>query len=128
MLHQFTVEPNTLELLKSLMSKSYLKNFVLVGGTALALQIGSRKSIDLDLFTTTDFSSDELLLNLLEDYPVITLAQTPQSIITEIEQVKVDFIRFKYPFIRPVLTFDEIRLLSVEDIAYEIRCNNRTRT
>lgn len=117
MLHKSTVEPSTLELLKSLMSKSYLKNFVLVGGTALALQIGSRKSIDLDLFTTTDFSSDELLLNLLEDYSVITLTQTPQSIITEIDQIKVDFIRFKYPFIRPVLTFDEIRLLSVEDIA-----------
>lgn len=48
MLHYQTVEPHTLELLKSLMQKPYLQQFVLVGGTALALQIGHRKSVDID--------------------------------------------------------------------------------
>ena len=51
MLQFQTVESNTLELLRSLMQKEYLNSFVLVGGTALALQLGNRKSIDLDLFS-----------------------------------------------------------------------------
>ncbi len=39
MLHTETVEPITLAVLKELMQKNYLEQFVLVGGTALALQI-----------------------------------------------------------------------------------------
>ncbi|MDX2283480.1 MAG: nucleotidyl transferase AbiEii/AbiGii toxin family protein [Bacteroidia bacterium] len=49
MLHLAAVEPHTLGLLKSLMSKDYLQPFVLAGGIALALQIGHRRSVDLDM-------------------------------------------------------------------------------
>ena len=59
MLQTRTVEPRTLGLLKDLMSKPYLDQFFLVGGTALALQMGHRFSIDLDLFTLTDFDDAE---------------------------------------------------------------------
>lgn len=117
MLHYQTVDPNTLELLKSLMQKDYLKQFVLVGGTALALQIGHRKSVDLDLFTIQDFSTDELLPTLLQDYRLQPDMQMPQTLICSIEDIKVDFIRFKYPFIRPFVEIDGIKMLSVEDIA-----------
>lgn len=46
MLQYQTIEPSTLGLLKDLNSKQYLKSFVMVGGTALALQLGHRKSIN----------------------------------------------------------------------------------
>ena len=51
MLQTRTVEPGTLGLLKDLMSMPELEHFYLVGGTALALQLGHRISVDLDLFT-----------------------------------------------------------------------------
>ena len=50
MLHLSTVESTTLELLKKLQQLSVLCNTRLVGGTALALQLGHRKSVDLDFF------------------------------------------------------------------------------
>jgi phosphopantetheine adenylyltransferase len=50
MLHFNAIEPFTLDLLKSLMTEEYLQQFVLVGGTALALHVGHRKSADLALF------------------------------------------------------------------------------
>lgn len=53
MLYTETVSPSTLELLKLLMRNTALQPFVLVGGTSLALQLGHRVSIDLDLFTDT---------------------------------------------------------------------------
>jgi len=117
MLHTKTVEPNILELLKSLMHKDYLQQFVLVGGTALALQIGHRKSIDLDLFTIQDFNSNHLIPVLLKDYDLKPVLQLPQTLICTVNSVKVDFIRFKYPFIRPIIQEEGIRMLSVEDIA-----------
>jgi len=45
MLHKETVGNATLELLKKLMADERLKDFVLVGGTALSLQMGHRISI-----------------------------------------------------------------------------------
>ena len=50
MLHYETVDEGTLGLLKQLQSLSILSEMRLVGGTSLALQIGHRKSIDIDLF------------------------------------------------------------------------------
>lgn len=50
MLQTQTVEPRTLELLRMLQREPLMSSFNLVGGTALALRIGHRKSIDLDYF------------------------------------------------------------------------------
>jgi predicted nucleotidyltransferase component of viral defense system len=117
MLQSQTVESNALELLKSLMQKEYLDSFVLVGGTALALQLGNRESIDLDLFSNTDFASNDLLTSLLKDYQIVVNNQLPQTLITTINDVKIDFIKFHYPFIRPFLVLENIRMASLEDIA-----------
>lgn len=51
MLHKETVERRTLELLMTLMQDEGLKDFALVGGTALSLYMGHRKSVDLDFFS-----------------------------------------------------------------------------
>lgn len=118
MLHIETVEPFTLGLLKQLMIDEDLNQFVLVGGTALALQMGNRQSIDLDLFTIQDFVSEDLKSNLISKYNDFQVTiQTPQTLLCNINDIKVDFIRFKYPFIRPLLEVDGIRMLSIEDIA-----------
>jgi predicted nucleotidyltransferase component of viral defense system len=117
MLRTETVEQGTLELLKKLQSEPFLSNFVLVGGTALSLQIGHRKSIDLDFFTVHDFESSILIEQLSKNYNLSVLHNTKQTIIGTIDGIKVDFIRFRYPFIRPTIIINEIRMLSVEDIA-----------
>lgn len=91
MLHLESVEPFTLGLLKSLMSQRYLERFVLAGGTALALQLGHRKSIDLDMFTVSDIDTDVLLENLQRDYTVQPKVQTKGSLISDIEGIKVAF-------------------------------------
>ena len=56
MLHTETIEHGTLELVRSLQAEPILSAFNLVGGTALALRIGHRKSIDLDLFTQEELT------------------------------------------------------------------------
>lgn len=54
MLHYETIYPNTLELLKKIQSLDMFKESRLVGGTALALQLGHRVSVDLDFFGKND--------------------------------------------------------------------------
>jgi len=117
MLHYQTVEPNILELLNSLMTHPDLKQFVLVGGTALSLHIGHRKSVDLDLFTIEDFETNNIVPLLSEAYDLKIIFQNPKTLICSINDIKVDFIRFKYKIIRPIVEVDGIRMMSVDDIA-----------
>ena len=60
MLHTQTVAPQTLGLLKQLEAEPRLAAFNLAGGTALALYLGHRVSVDLDLFTAESFDAGEL--------------------------------------------------------------------
>ena len=54
MLHTETVDPSTLDLLKRLQRLPELSNIRLVGGAALALHLGPRRSVYLDLFGNFD--------------------------------------------------------------------------
>lgn len=54
MLHTGTVEAGTLDLLRGIQTISGMGDMRLVGGTALALQLGHRKSVDLDFFGRFD--------------------------------------------------------------------------
>ncbi len=56
-LHYSTVSPELLSVLKKLMVEKSFSKFRLVGGTALSLFLGHRKSIDIDLFTYTDYGT-----------------------------------------------------------------------
>ena len=68
MLQKNTIHQNSLELLKKLQADNELNEFHLAGGTSLALQIGHRKSIDLDLFSQTNFDVNYLLEYLEQNY------------------------------------------------------------
>lgn len=68
MLHLETVDPGTFSILKELMHLPILKNFSLVEGTALSLNYGHRKSVDLDLFTTAAFENEVILETLSDIY------------------------------------------------------------
>ena len=60
MLHKETVEASTLDLIYRLMADEDLKEFNLVGGTALSLMVGHRISVDIDLFTDNPFDAERL--------------------------------------------------------------------
>ena len=110
MLQTRTVEPGTLELLKRLMSIPALEQFYLVGGTALALQLGHRISIDLDLFTTEPFDKSDLLDLLNAHFEDVVLESEGTSIlITSIHQVKVDFVKMSYPILFPQLEIEALQ-------------------
>lgn len=57
MLFKETVAASTLDLLIRIMKDEMFAPFALVGGTALSLLIGHRKSIDLDFFSQHPFDT-----------------------------------------------------------------------
>lgn len=119
MLYKHTVEPKLLEFLNKISANEKFSRFSLVGGTALALQIGHRHSIDLDFFSTSDFDHDEIIEELNELSQNVTVTKQSKNIlITSVEGVKIDFVNYKlYPFIRNFVVEENIKMASKEDIA-----------
>ena len=116
MLHKETIDAATLELLKRLMGDERLQGFVLVGGTSLALQMGHRISVDLDLFTEKEFEADELREYLERNYHLQTDYLAFATVKGEIDGVQVDCIAHAYPWLKPFVLEEGIRLASLEDI------------
>jgi len=105
-----------LGLLKKIMAVPELSDFNLAGGTALALQIGHRKSVDLDFFGARMIDKDEMV-SLLESIGELHILQHSRNIlIFNINGVKVDFVNYKYPWLREISQVEGIRLASLADI------------
>lgn len=118
MLQTRTIEPGTLGLLKQLMSMPELGQFYLVGGTALALQLGHRVSVDLDLFTSQPFDKPELLDFINAHFDEVLLESEGTSmLIINLNQVKVDFVKMSYPVLFSPLEIEGVRMLDIRDIA-----------
>lgn len=118
MLHKdpFIIAPETFQLIQQLQRLPELKKFFLVGGTALALQLGHRNSIDIDLFVQSDFSDDEIVGLLTKTYEFQEIFRRKNTIISLINNIKTDFIKHDYPLLLPPITEEGITFLSKEDI------------
>jgi len=117
MLQTQTVTADTLALTKQLMANPRLNDFVLVGGTALALTIGHRHSIDIDLFTQNSFDTHAVADMLKTDYGAEYIKTFKNSVICVINGIKTDLIGHPYPEVEPHKTVDGIRIMSLPDIA-----------
>lgn len=117
MLFFSAVSPEALELLREVQGLPILNDFYLVGGTALALRYGHRISVDLDFFTDKEFDTSSLIDTLKEKFTIRVLSQARNSLTLDLSSVKTDFIRHNYPLLKPVVKKDEIKMVSVEDIA-----------
>ncbi len=117
MLHYETIEPTTLGLLRQLQDIPLLSKTRLVGETSLALQIGHRKSIDIDLFGEIDCDQYELV-DALSDFGKLTILKESKNIhVYQLNGVKIDIVNYKYPWINPMLVEDNLRLADIKDIA-----------
>lgn len=124
MLHRETISDSLFEALENLCSATELSQFRLVGGTALALQLGHRKSDDLDFFTNRSFDKTAVrqailslpgLVTLLVDKPTgFSFSYDPK---TGHQPFKIDVYNWGVPFIKMPVIEGVVRMASLEDIA-----------
>jgi Nucleotidyl transferase AbiEii toxin, Type IV TA system len=116
MLQKKAIEIPTLELIKSLQSKPYLRGFYLVGGTALALHLNHRKSIDIDLFSNFDFDASELLEQIHQDFSYQLFYTSSSTLKGCIGNINIDILAHRYKLIAEPEVVHEVTLLSLPDI------------
>lgn len=115
--HTEVMTAEAVDLLRDLGARDYMRAFYLAGGTALALHLGHRKSVDLDFFSEQTVDED-MLLSKVQDFPEFSLvAKEPQTLHCHIHRVKVSFIGYPYPMLGPVSEFAGVSVADPTDIA-----------
>lgn len=117
MLQYQTVSPELLLVLRNLSEIKDFSSLRLVGGTALALQIGHRTSVDIDLFGSIDFQQENYIDFFHEIGRITEIKKSKNINIYAINDIKVDIVNYNYPWlVEPVLA-DGLQLAAIEDIA-----------
>lgn len=113
-----------LEALKSEQKEIFEKlekfpEFYLVGGTALALQIGHRISVDFDLFSKKDISMTLLpkVKRIFEGSKIRNLINHSEQLSVMINNIKIDFVKYKFPLILKPVEFEGVKILQIPEIA-----------
>src|SRR5882724_10949904 len=115
MFHLSTVDPGTFQLLKAVAKTDFVKNrFALAGGTSLALQVGHRKSIDLDFFSEKEFSTRELEIVLAgnQTWKYEPANRSERMLFCFLDKIKCDFVNEPFPLLEPFHEEDGILLYS----------------
>ena len=98
--------------------KEFSSSFGLVGGTALALQIGHRQSIDFDLFSNKPFNNLNLLGKILKHKKITkTLIDHDGELTVVIEGVKITFLYYPFPILFDFVLLQNVKALGVKELA-----------
>ena len=101
---------------------SYLaefKDFYLAGGTALALQINHRISVDFDLFSRKEISKNLLtkVKNVFTDKNIVVSVNNPDELTVFIDKIKVTFLKYPFPIILDLIEYEKVGFLDTQEIA-----------
>ncbi len=105
-MHVEILNKNQVDLLQLI--KLFNREFYLVGGTAIALYLGHRRSIDFDLFKKSSFSNHRILKKISSNGFRYSITRNVRGQINLIvSDVKITF--FEYPYtIQPLFAFEKI--------------------
>lgn len=97
---------------------NFKKDFYLAGGTALALQIGHRVSVDFDFFTEKDFDTKELYEYVQKVFGEAVRTQESSNTLAIIVQdnVRISFMKYRYTLLGACVETEHLRLASIIDI------------
>ncbi len=110
--------PKTKNLLLKIVDEcDFLKNYVLVGGSALTMYLCHRKSEDLDFFTFDDSFDKEEIFKFFKNFENKKLLnQSDEQIDVLLDGVKVTFFNAKWSFLKPK-KIEQFNLASIESIS-----------
>ena len=102
----------------AVLGKSKLLDFAyMAGGSALALHLGHRQSIDFDFFTETKFNAVQVQSDLGKVGTFTADEVGEDTLLGFFDKVKFSLFEYAYPMIGGEVDFMGVKLASMEDIA-----------
>jgi hypothetical protein len=101
--------------------KEFKKDFYLAGGTALALQLGHRDSLDFDFFCPEDINTKKLfekIQTVFKWHAILKTQEEKNTLSVFIDNhIKLSFFTFDYKLVGKTLNDEYLRFASISDIA-----------
>lgn len=116
-MHKEAIDERTKRVWDKIAKTGIAGRFYLAGGTALAVHLGHRKSIDLDFFSQEDFSTPDLRRQLSQIGEIVLLGEADGTLHVTIDHVMVSFFRYGYGLLFPPVKFEGLTLADERDIA-----------
>lgn len=117
--HWKAITPELHDLLRFIGQQRFARRFYLAGGTALALRLGHRRSVDLDFFSETDQvtqASRWEILHALEPLAPQALEDVDGNLLLRVSEVHVGFFSYGYPLLEPAQTVEDVAVASLVDV------------
>jgi len=117
-MHEEVLDKKTKSLLNEIGKTKVSRRFYLAGGTALALQIGHRKSIDLDWFSKQDFSNKDLKNQIRIIGKMKIDEEEKDTLNCSLDGIRLSFFKYPYRTLFPFVKYSKyIQLADLRDIA-----------
>lgn len=98
--------------------KQFKKEFYLVGGTAIALYLGHRRSIDFDLFKFNPLRPNKIIETISGfEYPYVVTRRVSEQLNVNVHEVKFTFFQYPFKINASEKLNDILRLPSLLDLA-----------
>jgi len=118
--HWERVPPVLREVIVEVGRQPFARRFYLAGGTAVALQLGHRVSVDLDFFSAEDEllddSRQEIVAALRECFPLDVTGDKVGNLHLDIRGSVVGFMGYGYPLLEPTILVEGVALADLVDI------------
>jgi len=115
-MHTEIFNSEQVELLPSI--KSFQRSFYMVGGTAIALHLGHRRSVDFDLFTFNQLNKSRIKGKLIPiPFKQVPIFEDIDQLHLLINNVKITFFSYPYPVLHPVKVGSTITIPSLLSLA-----------
>ncbi len=115
-MHKEILNIDQVNLLK--LVKQFYREYYLVGGTAVALQIGHRRSIDFDLFKNNSIRPKSIIQKISQSgFSFTVTRRVTEQLNCNVENVKFTF--YEYPFLiqAPVVFENVLKMPELIDLA-----------
>ncbi|MDP2910601.1 MAG: nucleotidyl transferase AbiEii/AbiGii toxin family protein [bacterium] len=116
-MHEEILEQKTELIFSKIASIKTISDFYLAGGTALALQFGHRKSIDLDWFSKKPFLTDKLKKELKDLGNLKIDSEEKDTLNCRLDGVRLSFFEYPYKVLFPFIKYKKIKVADFKDIA-----------
>jgi len=117
--HWETITPGMREVLIWFGQQVFAARFYLAGGTALTLQLGHRRSVDLDFFSESDEVHDRTrqeLIHIFSARDAQIIENVDGNLLLLVDGLHVGFFSYGYPLLEPAQTVENVYFASLLDI------------
>lgn len=116
-MYEEAIDNQTKNALDKLKESELIQSFYLAGGTALAFQLGHRKSIDLDWFSKEGFSNEHIKKEVANLGKFKLSSEDEGTVHGVLDNARITFLHYDYELLYPFIDFNGVNLADEREIA-----------